>query len=274
MYVKIEQSSQWDGFRHHSQALLTSDSLKSQDRIFYGGTTISEILDTNNKRIGTHHWCSEGLAGRGVLVDYASWAASQSPPIEYSTFSTHAISFDTLQQILKETKTEVRKGDVLFVRTGVMQEWEGWSDEQKREYQKQKTPEHAGVEASLELLEWVWDSGIVAVAGDAISWEVRFCHPVLCQTVADEWLWCRYIPRQERCRVMSICLLDGECRLVSFDEVIVDGMILIIVVGELFDLDALAKLCKELGRYSFFFTSIPLNVPGGVSSPPNAMAIF
>lgn len=44
--------------------------------------------------------------------------------------------------------------------------------------------------------------------------------------------------------------------------------------GELFDLDALSKLCLELNRYSFFVTSMPLNMPGGVSSPPNAMAIF
>jgi len=25
--------------------------------------------------------------------------------------------------------------------------------------------------ASIELLEWLWDSGITAVAGDAISWK-------------------------------------------------------------------------------------------------------
>jgi hypothetical protein len=44
--------------------------------------------------------------------------------------------------------------------------------------------------------------------------------------------------------------------------------------GELFDLEALSKTCHELQRYSFFVTSMPLNMPGGVSSPPNAMAIF
>jgi hypothetical protein len=46
------------------------------------------------------------------------------------------------------------------------------------------------------------------------------------------------------------------------------------LVGEIFDLEALAETCKELNRYSFFVTSMPLNMPGGVSSPPNAMAIF
>lgn len=44
--------------------------------------------------------------------------------------------------------------------------------------------------------------------------------------------------------------------------------------GELFALDDLAAVCKSAGRYSFFFTSAPLNIPGGVASPPNGLAIF
>lgn len=44
--------------------------------------------------------------------------------------------------------------------------------------------------------------------------------------------------------------------------------------GELFDLEELAAMCKELNRWTFFVSSVPLNMPGGVSSPPNAMAIF
>lgn len=45
-------------------------------------------------------------------------------------------------------------------------------------------------------------------------------------------------------------------------------------IGELFDLDALAKLCEKKNRWSFFFTSSPLNYTGAVASPPNAMAIM
>ena len=66
----------------------------------------------------------------------------------------------------------LRKGDILFIRTGMMPEWETFTEQQKKEYAAQEEAEHAGVEASIELLEWLWDSGITAVAGDAISWEV------------------------------------------------------------------------------------------------------
>ena len=45
-------------------------------------------------------------------------------------------------------------------------------------------------------------------------------------------------------------------------------------IGELFDLEALGKHCKEPGRYEFFCVSEPTNVPGGVASPPNILAIF
>lgn len=45
-------------------------------------------------------------------------------------------------------------------------------------------------------------------------------------------------------------------------------------IGELFDLELLAKTCKRLKRWTFFFVSIPLNYTGAVASPPNAMAIF
>lgn len=45
-------------------------------------------------------------------------------------------------------------------------------------------------------------------------------------------------------------------------------------IGELWDLKALGEHCKKVGRYEFLLTSVPLNVPGGVGSPPNALAIF
>lgn len=45
-------------------------------------------------------------------------------------------------------------------------------------------------------------------------------------------------------------------------------------IGELFDLDALAELCKRNNRWSFFITSVPLRYKGAVASPPNALAIF
>ncbi|KAH8821210.1 hypothetical protein F5884DRAFT_658923, partial [Xylogone sp. PMI_703] len=230
-------SSQWDGFRHYSQPQNSKDHWTSKDRVFYGGTTKTEILDSSNHRIGIQHWAEEGIAGRAILLDYALWASQQSPPVEYTTFSTHTIPLATLLKVAESHNVTPRRGDILLVRTGVMRDWEKMSDEQKMAYAAQETPEHAGVESSMEVLEWVWDSGFSAVASDAISWEV--------------------FPQQ------------GD---ISLHEYFLGGWGL--PIGEMFDLEALSRTCRELNRYSFFLTSMPLNMPGGVSSPPQAMAIF
>jgi len=45
-------------------------------------------------------------------------------------------------------------------------------------------------------------------------------------------------------------------------------------IGVMWDLKALSAYCKKSGRYSFLLTSAPLNMPGLVASPPNAIAVF
>lgn len=45
-------------------------------------------------------------------------------------------------------------------------------------------------------------------------------------------------------------------------------------IGELWDLEALAAECQNQNKWTFLLTSAPLNVPGGVASPPNAIAIL
>jgi len=45
-------------------------------------------------------------------------------------------------------------------------------------------------------------------------------------------------------------------------------------IGELFDLEALAKIAEENQRWTFFLTYCPLNFEGGAASTANTMAIF
>jgi kynurenine formamidase len=109
----------------------------------------------------------------------------------------------------KSANVTPRKGDILFIRTGLIPEWESFTTEQKKAYAAQKAPEHAGVEASIELLEWLWDSGIAAVAGDAISWEVSCRRRPSWHFLVFNWLTLtfliRSIPPQARFQFTSIC---------------------------------------------------------------------
>lgn len=45
-------------------------------------------------------------------------------------------------------------------------------------------------------------------------------------------------------------------------------------IGEMWDLEELANECESQNKWSFFLTSSPLNVQGGIASPPNALAVF
>jgi hypothetical protein len=45
-------------------------------------------------------------------------------------------------------------------------------------------------------------------------------------------------------------------------------------IGELLDLRELSAECQRFGQYTFFFTSMPLYIEGGIASPPNAQAIL
>lgn len=76
-------------------------------------------------------------------------------------------------EIAKECNITFQKGDILFVRIGVTKEWDTvMTQAQKQAYSENTKPEHAGVEATTDVLRWLWDSGFAAIASDAISWEV------------------------------------------------------------------------------------------------------
>ena len=47
-----------------------------------------------------------------------------------------------------------------------------------------------------------------------------------------------------------------------------------LALGEMFDFEALADRCRQLGRWEFLFVAAPLKLPGGIGSPGNAVAIL
>ncbi|CAK7200705.1 hypothetical protein SEUCBS139899_003403 [Sporothrix eucalyptigena] len=240
-----QQSSQWDGLRHFS-----SPYPDSSERLFYGGVTSGDIANRSNTRIGMQHWAQEGIVGRGVLLDYVEYARKYLPNLSYKALSDHAIPLSVLQDIAKVQGVEFQRGDILFVRIGLTREWdEEMSAADKLAYAQSKNPQHAGVEGTEEMLRWIWDTGFAAVAGDAVSFEV-------------------YPPQKEYARGEGQPSVPG----VFMHEYLLPAWG--VPVGELFDLEALSRMCIEHNRWTFFVTSAPLNMPGGVSSPPNCLAIF
>ncbi|KAK4934478.1 hypothetical protein LTR10_024269 [Elasticomyces elasticus] len=231
--------AQWDGFRHVGYL---------KHKTFFNDTPYDTISGANPDAgaIGIHSWVENGsIAGRGILVDYLSYARSKG--IQYDLIgqkASHAISVEDLKACLAAQGTEVRYGDILLIRSGFwvgynllsMEEKVAWSDEHPAVW--------VGVETSKKMAQWIWDSGISACAGDAVGWE-----KVPADTSAEAGL-------------------DG----MILHELMLGGWGM--PIGEMFDLEALAKECKKQNRWSFFFTSAPLHIRGGCGSPPNTIVFF
>ncbi|KAJ6120599.1 hypothetical protein N7523_004879 [Penicillium sp. IBT 18751x] len=229
-----QQGSQWDGLRHHNAPAPTPED--PERRLFYGGTTASEIIDTDSPRIGIGFWAKKGIAGRGVLIDYVSYAEKKGIPTNALTRQT--VTLDEVLEIARECNITFRKGDIFFLRIGLPGTWAAMSKSQREEYSAQEMPQHMGIEQSERVLRFMWDNHFAAVASDAVSFEV--------------------FPPKDPEFDLHHHLLAGWG----------------VPIGEMFDLEELAATCKRLGRWSFFISSSPLNCARGVSSPPNCMAIF
>ncbi len=171
-----------------------------------------------------------------MLLDYATWAESKG--IAVSHFTTSSIPVSCLQEIAKSQNVTFRQGDILLIRTGWIREYEKLSDSKCQELAALRPPGSIGVESSEATLRWIWDEGFAAVAGDQLTMEAWPCQDM--DFYLHEWL------------------LSGWG----------------VPIGELFNLEELSRECLKRKRWTFFFSSMPLKVPGGVASPPNGYAIF
>ncbi|KAL2826247.1 putative cyclase-domain-containing protein [Aspergillus cavernicola] len=222
-----QTSTQWDSFRHFAY---------QDEGKFYGGVTQDQIHGTPNTTInGIDGWAEKAIAGRGILVDYASWAVEQG--ISYNAMATRGITVIEIEAILASRNVHPRSGDILFLRTGYVSAYTSL-DAAGKENVKSSGHSWPGLEQSEATARWLWEHQFAAIAADNPGLE---CVP----PVDLEWQ-------------LHPILLAGWGT----------------PIGELFDLDTLAEVCKQKGRWSFFITSVPLNYCGVVASPPNAMALF
>ncbi|KXG53233.1 putative cyclase [Penicillium griseofulvum] len=152
-------STQWDGFRHYAN---------QKSRQFYNGHTTEEIETSDI--IGIHSICEHGgITGRGVLLDYAEWATTNSLTI--SALKSEAITVENLKQVVKDHNLNFQKGDILFIRSGFTAAYNKLDNQQQKDLALRSSPDFSGVEATESMVRWLWDHQFSAVAGDAPSFE-------------------------------------------------------------------------------------------------------
>jgi len=234
-------SSQWDSLVHfnHQPTGFAYNGIKP---------TVKELIqefgnEDKDKKIPTlNHWHERGgLVGRGVLIDYKAYADKNS--IKYSPFNAHRIKVSEIETVAKEQGVTFKQGDIIIVRSGFTEALGAMTAEQQAE--ALGTHRTCGVEGTDESAKWFWNKHFAAVAGDAIAFEA--------------------IPPLVNGKEESTAHLVLHQYFLSLF-----GM----PIGELWDLKALSEQCAKSKKYTFLLTSVPLNVPGAVGSPPNALAIF
>lgn len=178
-----------------------------------------------------------GIAGRGVLLDWRRYAIAKG--IEYSPFEEYAITLEQIKAVAELQQVGFQPGDILLIRTGWTAEYNKLDDEARSQLPFRKVRASCGVQASREMMKWHWDNAFAAVASDTVAYEV--------------WPSPREIG-------------------VAIHEVFLSGWGL--PIGECWDLEKLSEACAALSKWSFFITSQPLSITGGVASPSSAMAIL
>ncbi|MBW7998358.1 MAG: cyclase family protein [Candidatus Glassbacteria bacterium] len=200
---------------------------------FYNGVRADQITGKEGTRNGIEQVAEFGMAGRCVLADLSRHFARTGR--DWHPNRQMVVTPTEVEECLAAQGVTLQAGDILLVRYGWLEAFLAGGDEEGRDAVLRPWS-FSGLSGGEDTWEFIWDNRIAAVASDSVTTEV--------------WPLVEGKPSLH----LAIARLG-------------------ITIGELFDLEALAEDSADNGEYTAFFTSSPLNLRGGVGSPPNAMAI-
>ena len=246
--LNTQSSSQWDGLRHIGQ---------QDSGIYYNGMKHKDIDEGSDGRLGTqsklvcdqslkihiliiHYtdWVKNGgIVGRGILLDYCRWRSeTRKDPAKVDARTS--ITVEELEEVAAHQNLTFQVGDILIIRSG----FTAWHDSTASAERNASLDrgEFIGVEANMKSVKWLWNHHFAAVTGDTLGFEVSPVPFGKKGVALHEWLLTHW----------------GT------------------PIGELWDLEKLSTACAKAKKWSFFLTSAPLHVYGGVGTPCNAIAIL
>ncbi len=237
----LQGTTQVDSLRH----------FRHPDHGFYNGVR-DEDVRAGSATIGVNRYAERAIAGRGVLIDVDRHLRAHGRALDPRSGEPFPVSL--LDEVARAQGVEVRRGDILLMRTGWLKSYfADWSAQERASLPgRLQCP---GLVQSHETLEWLWDHGVAIGASDNLGFE---CIP----SVAASPFVSAYDreagtdPIHAGLMHPTLIALLGLC------------------IGELWDLEALAEDCAATGIYECMVSVKPLNLTGGVGSPANAMAIL
>jgi len=200
---------------------------------FYNNVPAANVTHGEGSKNGIDKVAAFGLVGRCVLADLARHFAATGRA--YDPHGSDIITVDELMACLAAQGAGLQPGDILLLRTGWVANLLDAPDQATRNARIDPW-QFSGMDGSEAMWKFVWDNRLAAVAADNVAVE---------RTPR---------PEGETSLHMAIARLG-------------------LTLGEMFDFEALAADSAATGDYTAFFTSSPLNLRGGVGSPPNAIAV-
>ncbi len=203
---------------------------------YYNGVKDDQIKDGPGGKLSIHKWANK-VVGRGVLIDAFKYRNEAGRPLNPLTDEKYTLK--DLQDALKAQAGQLKPGSILLVRTGWMQAYE------------KASPCAEDRDGAAGGAQGVRHRSIARDGRMAMGQSRR-----------------RHRHRLPRGRAVAVGASRTRARL-HYRTLSMLGLPL----GEQFILDPLAADCAADKRYEFMLVSVPMNLEGGIASPPNAVAI-
>ncbi len=244
--LTLQYSTQWDTLAHVGQTFDALGNGQPQDVFYNGFRAGTDIVgpftydskgkatatneESGARKLGVENMAVHGVQGRAVMVDLEAHFGR----------SGKVVGYEDLMMVLEKDKVVVETGDFVCIRTGFAQ--------LLLDMKKQPDPKVLFSTTSAldgrddRLLQWITDSGVVALLADNYAVEVAPARPC-----ADDY--CATLPLHAHCLFKLGCYL-----------------------GEMWYHSELADWLRANGRNRFLLTAPPLRLPGAVGSPATPIA--
>ncbi|MEH0074805.1 cyclase family protein [Pannonibacter sp. Pt2] len=234
--LSTQYSTQWDSLAHVG-ALFDADGDGVAERCYYNGHRADvDVLGEGGeeghasyaRRLSVAAMAQTAIQGRGVLIDF----------VRHFGMGRTIVTLDMLKDVIKAQDVEIRKGDILLLRTGYA--------EALQDMQEAPDPDRLNATGAVldgtdkSLHEWITQSRIAAIAADNYAVENPHTDPHAC---------CLRLPLHHHCLFK-----------------------LGLPLAELWDLRALATALAARRRNAAFLTAPPLFLPGAIGSPVTPVA--
>ncbi|WP_163509228.1 cyclase family protein [Fodinicola acaciae] len=208
---------------------------------FYDGVPADKI-QVGTPDLGINRWAEKPVVGRGLLVDVAAYREAAGRPIDHAAGERLPVS--DVDGAMAAQNVAPRQGDILLLHTG----WTHWYVSDPTEKSRQDV--RAGIRSTglaqrNETLEWLWDNHFSIAGSDTLALEAL-------PAAADSPTAGNLAGGMLHPNILGLLGLP---------------------IGELWRLHELAEDCASDRVYECLVVIKPLNITGGVASPPNATAI-